>query len=446
MKKLFIAFIVIVLQAGCVGGGPAPDAAETPASADQTQQSQESAGRSMPPMSASGAAGSPSVLSGGSAAGIAATPSASASSAPQPIERDGTIEPIAGQSFDTEWEAWGRVRFESAVWTRPGGHRELLLRLLDGDGRTLYAFPLPDWAFTRELDRLQAISFKDVNGDGLGDVIVIADYYPPESSFSRIFPTTPLLYLAAAGRDFQLASETSWDLSGLEEAKTVGGILNVLKEADRQDMLAKDQWADSLCKRVRASAPEETEVVAAYTEEYNKREAVREEAGEDRMYWDLGGCFAQDTHQRLMAESGLQAHADAVYDAIGDIIGSWAAAGYISTGGGTMWSHMASRTYSMGAYHINRYIQLKRQGPKPAPASYAGLKQTLADSIQAWSQNDLAEADWFPSKEALEKAQEDYPAAVKEWDKSIQKLLLLLPDQDEASVYLLRQVAGLDMR
>lgn len=84
------------------------------------------------------------------------------------------IQIIHDQSFDVMLENWGKVRFVSCEMEIKG-RRRLGHFLVDKDNNVLYNFnfPLPDhWMFEKAL----AVAFRDVNQDGLKDIIVIAYY------------------------------------------------------------------------------------------------------------------------------------------------------------------------------------------------------------------------------------------------------------------------------
>lgn len=80
------------------------------------------------------------------------------------------------QSFQTTLEGFGEVRFVS-TYGYPEGFRKFFFFLLDDQGHILY--PFPDFYGNREwvarYGGVEAVAFKDVNKDGLKDVIIIAD-------------------------------------------------------------------------------------------------------------------------------------------------------------------------------------------------------------------------------------------------------------------------------
>ncbi|WCM61099.1 hypothetical protein [Paenibacillus polymyxa] len=80
------------------------------------------------------------------------------------------------QSFHTTLEGFGKVRFVS-TYGYPEGLRKFFFFLLDDQGHILYSFPYlygnREWV--ARYGGVEAVAFKDVNKDGLKDVIVIAN-------------------------------------------------------------------------------------------------------------------------------------------------------------------------------------------------------------------------------------------------------------------------------
>ncbi|MEB4782403.1 DUF4163 domain-containing protein [Paenibacillus jamilae] len=80
------------------------------------------------------------------------------------------------QSFQTTLEGFGKVRFVS-TYGYPEGFRKFFFFLLDDQGHILYSFPnfYGNREWVARYGGVEAVAFKDVNKDGLKDVIIIAD-------------------------------------------------------------------------------------------------------------------------------------------------------------------------------------------------------------------------------------------------------------------------------
>jgi len=87
----------------------------------------------------------------------------------------GGLEIIENQSFWIEFENWGKVKFISSEILIDGTYK-LRFYLTNESEDILYQFPEfigNDWPTFYEI---RAVSFKDINKDGLKDIIIIADY------------------------------------------------------------------------------------------------------------------------------------------------------------------------------------------------------------------------------------------------------------------------------
>lgn len=84
--------------------------------------------------------------------------------------------PFADQCFNVNLDSWGKVKFVSGIITGLN-HLPTVFYLTDNDENILYDFdsPLPYYA------DIKAVSFEDLNNDGLKDIIIIAtvDYQVP---------------------------------------------------------------------------------------------------------------------------------------------------------------------------------------------------------------------------------------------------------------------------
>lgn len=117
------------------------------------------------------------------------------------------------QSFQTTFEGFGKVRFVS-TYGYTEGFRKFFFFLLDDQGHILY--PFPDFYGNREwvarYGGVEAVAFKDVNKDGLKDVIIIADVDNGIHGPGRVdqFPIADIY--------FQKKNKTFTTLSALDEA------------------------------------------------------------------------------------------------------------------------------------------------------------------------------------------------------------------------------------
>ncbi|MDF2887146.1 MAG: hypothetical protein K0R23_1531 [Lacrimispora sp.] len=93
--------------------------------------------------------------------------------APNNLKNVEGFEPIGEQSFMVDLDSWGKVKFVSGKLTA-GSHIPAVFYLTDEDGNIFYQF---DTTFPYSVD-VDAVSFKDLNKDGLKDIIIIvSDQY-----------------------------------------------------------------------------------------------------------------------------------------------------------------------------------------------------------------------------------------------------------------------------
>jgi hypothetical protein len=100
---------------------------------------------------------------------IAQPPEGTFQFTPLNINNDKYFSPIEDQSFMVDLDSWGNVKFVSGKYTAPD-YIPVGFYLTDKEGDILYNF---DPTFTCNAD-IKAVSFKDVNKDGLKDIIIIA--------------------------------------------------------------------------------------------------------------------------------------------------------------------------------------------------------------------------------------------------------------------------------
>ncbi|MGR6762824.1 hypothetical protein [Paenibacillus polymyxa] len=127
-----------------------------------------------------------------------------------------------GQSFETSFEGWGRAKFVSTdamIEETPGNY----FFLLDEQNYILYSFPKfygNNWSGR---NGLAAVAFKDVNKDGLKDVIIIA--YVDAGAGPSIIEPFPI-----AGIYFQKENKTFTTLPELDQAINDKGHNQTIKD------------------------------------------------------------------------------------------------------------------------------------------------------------------------------------------------------------------------
>ncbi|KAF6634673.1 DUF4163 domain-containing protein [Paenibacillus sp. EKM208P] len=127
------------------------------------------------------------------------------------------------QSFQTTFEGFGKVRFVSTQANKDEIPKNYLF-LLDDQERVIYSFPDlygNEWWYADE--GIGAVAFKDVNKDGLKDVIIIA-YYETGSGpdGAKPFPIADIY--------FQKKNKTFTTLSALDEALNDQGHNQTIKD------------------------------------------------------------------------------------------------------------------------------------------------------------------------------------------------------------------------
>ncbi|WP_025683942.1 hypothetical protein [Paenibacillus maysiensis] len=126
------------------------------------------------------------------------------------------------QSFETSFEGWGHVKFVSTVGMIEEARGNYFF-LLDEQGYILYSFPEfygNNWSGE---DGLAAVAFKDVNKDGLKDVIIIA--YVDAGAGPSISDPFPI-----AGIYFQKKNKTFTAVPALDQALNDQGHNQTIKD------------------------------------------------------------------------------------------------------------------------------------------------------------------------------------------------------------------------
>ncbi|WP_025721828.1 hypothetical protein [Paenibacillus polymyxa] len=129
------------------------------------------------------------------------------------------------QSFQTTLEGFGKVRFVS-TYGYPEGLRKFFFFLLDAQGQIIYPFPefYGNHEWVARYGGIEAVAFKDVNKDGLKDVIIIANVDNGIHGPGRVDE------FSMAGIYFQKKNKTFTTIPTLDEALNDQGHNQTIKD------------------------------------------------------------------------------------------------------------------------------------------------------------------------------------------------------------------------
>ncbi|WP_310168510.1 DUF4163 domain-containing protein [Paenibacillus peoriae] len=136
------------------------------------------------------------------------------------------------QSFQTTLEGFGKVRFVS-TYGYPEGLRKFFFFLLDDQGHILYSFPefYGNHEWVARFGGVEAVAFKDVNKDGLKDVVVIANVDNGIHGPGRVdeFPMAEI-YFQKKNKTFTTLPALDQALNDQEHNQTVKDVIQYVSE------------------------------------------------------------------------------------------------------------------------------------------------------------------------------------------------------------------------
>lgn len=143
------------------------------------------------------------------------------------LKRSG-FEEISEQTFMVDLEKWGKVKFVSGQFL-DGGRSILELYLLNDKEKILYHFPdfmgNNSWTFFE----IRAISFKDINKDGLKDIIVIADYVTGIGSEGSIpFPVCSIYFQGE--KEFYTKPDLDKEINASKQNESIDMVVKFVEE------------------------------------------------------------------------------------------------------------------------------------------------------------------------------------------------------------------------
>lgn len=142
---------------------------------------------------------------------------------------------IPEQSFDVTLDDWGEVQFVSCKPTREISQQEYASFFLIRDEQILYQFPYRYEENTMghlgSFDTVGAVAFRNINGDGKNDIIVIT-YYFSGAGPTGMVPRPDIRIFLAGENEFHLAEDMMADVEQnmVEKDMTIDSICNYLKD------------------------------------------------------------------------------------------------------------------------------------------------------------------------------------------------------------------------
>lgn len=139
--------------------------------------------------------------------------------------KDGGLQVIENQCFSVSLKNYGKVKFISGL-KREDANDIAVFYLIDDKNNVLYKFP--DFYGNKKggFNNISAVSFSDVNKDGLKDVVIIADYRAGSNS-----STTPIssIYFQK-GKEFINNENLDDKINSSSNNKDIASVLKYAKE------------------------------------------------------------------------------------------------------------------------------------------------------------------------------------------------------------------------
>lgn len=134
------------------------------------------------------------------------------------------LQVIENQSFEVELNHWGKVKFISGKYLKDGVFKASF-HLADEQGNIIYSFPEFNGNEWPSFEGIRAVSFKDLNQDGLKDVIIIAEYITGAGEQGTTpFPVASIYFQKA--KSFEALSDLDEKINSAGKNETVEEVLN----------------------------------------------------------------------------------------------------------------------------------------------------------------------------------------------------------------------------
>ncbi|MDQ0086872.1 hypothetical protein J2T12_000266 [Paenibacillus anaericanus] len=269
---------------------------------------------------------------------------------------------IEEQSFWVDMNSWGKVRFVSGYFMN---NKTPELHFYIVSSNLVVLATLPDsYPNTHELESVQAISFKDMNGDGEKDIIIIGNYNTWDATNTVASATTEASVYYYSWESF---IQLPWYNDLLNDSGNNTSIAAIVKEGDKilqqiqtpnatskEEENEIDRLASLICngKLLDAGDLGYADLSASLVVFFNSSTY-----SEVYITSLVGDYLAEDTVRTVSGDKALKVKSEKFDSLLVDIIGDVISYNYIESGGGTIWSFISSYAVLDAKFAVNKYVK-----------------------------------------------------------------------------------------
>lgn len=349
---------------------------------------------------------------------------------------------IEEQSFWVDLNSWGKVRFVSGYFMK---NKTPELHFYIVSSNLVVLATLPDsYPNTHELESVQAVSFKDMNGDGEKDIIIIGNYNTWDATHTVASATTEAsVYYYSWESFFQLP----WYNDLLNDSGNNTSIASIVKEGDKifhqiqspnadskEDETEVDRLASLICNNNLLDAGDldyanlsGSLVVFFSSSTYS----------EVHITSLVGDYLAEDTARAVSGDKALKVKSEKYDSLMVDIIDDVITYSYKESGGGTIWPFIQSYAVLDAKFTLNKYVKgakLNDQGKlRSSLSSLATTWSDLREEIQTVIKDKGFKSDDY-SVDLTEDELEEMVDLRQRLDNNIKDLTKLAANDEKAKI------------
>jgi hypothetical protein len=208
----------------------------------------------------------------------------------------------------------------------------------------------------------------------------------------------------------------------------------------------QDVFITNLCNKEMASKTDIDQVIKEWYEAYSAGGLNLSEAGQDALFFEMGGCFHEETLRMTAANKVLRDKSDSIRSNLSKINAAVVRFNLNYNGGGTMYAHEGNRNEGTYPFYINQYVKMTL-GSDNKP-NEAGYDKSLAEIHRKLEKLRHAKAYDFDNSEKsrglyqVDTRTEEMKLYVEEMMESIQGLTSVLQVKDQSAVYILNIISN----